>query len=78
LQIKIKIVSCYTVDSKPVKQEVNGAVILSPLVFPEWTIVLATVQLPPGPQNIRLDIRKRSSLVLGVENDSKKVCYVEH
>jgi hypothetical protein len=34
LQIKIKIVGCHTADSKPVKQEVNGTVILPPLVFP--------------------------------------------
>jgi len=34
LQIKTKIVSCHTADSKPVKQEVKGTVILSPLVFP--------------------------------------------
>ncbi len=27
-------VSCHTADSKPVKQEVNGTVILLPLVFP--------------------------------------------
>jgi hypothetical protein len=33
LQIKTKIVSCHTVYSKPVKQEVNGTVILPPLVF---------------------------------------------
>ncbi len=29
LQIKTKIVSCHTAESKPVKQEVNGTVILS-------------------------------------------------
>jgi hypothetical protein len=34
LQIKIKIVSCHTADFKPVKKEVNGTVILPPLVFP--------------------------------------------
>jgi len=34
LQIKTKIVSSLTADSKPVKQEVNGTVILPPLVFP--------------------------------------------
>jgi hypothetical protein len=34
LQIKTKIVSCHTADSKSVKQEVNGTVILPPLVFP--------------------------------------------
>ncbi len=33
LQIKTKIFSCHTADSKPVKQEVNGTVILPPLVF---------------------------------------------
>jgi hypothetical protein len=34
LQIKTKVVSCHTADSKPVKQEVNGTVILPTLVFP--------------------------------------------
>ena len=34
LQIKTKIVSSHTADSKPVKQEVNGTVIHPPLVFP--------------------------------------------
>ncbi len=37
LQIKTKNVSCHTADSKPVKKEVNGTVILPPLVFPENT-----------------------------------------
>ncbi len=32
--IKTKIVSFHTANSKPVKQEVNGTVILPPLVFP--------------------------------------------
>jgi len=32
-QIKTKIISCHTADSKPVKQEVNGTMILPPLVF---------------------------------------------
>ncbi len=34
MQIKSKIVNCHTADSKPVKQEVNGTMILPPLVFP--------------------------------------------
>jgi hypothetical protein len=34
LKIKTKIVSCHTADSKPVKQEVHGTVVLPPLVFP--------------------------------------------
>ncbi len=39
LQIKTKIVSCRTAGSKPVKQEVNGTVILPPLVFPAQNVV---------------------------------------
>jgi len=38
LQVKTKIVSCHTADSKPVKQEVNGTVILPPIVFTALTI----------------------------------------
>jgi hypothetical protein len=34
LQIKTKIIRCHTADSKPVKQEVNGTVILPPLISP--------------------------------------------
>jgi hypothetical protein len=48
LQIKTKIVSCHTADSKPVKQEVNGTVILPPLVFlgqTKWS-TLRTGQTP--------------------------------
>jgi hypothetical protein len=37
LQIKTKIVSCHTADTKPVKKEVNGIEILPPLVFPALT-----------------------------------------
>ncbi len=33
LQMKKKFLSSHTADSKPVKQEVNGTVILPPLVF---------------------------------------------
>ncbi len=38
LQIKTKIDSCHTANSKPVKQEVNGTLILPPLVFPAETV----------------------------------------
>jgi hypothetical protein len=41
LQIKTEIVSCHTADSKPVKQEVNGTVILPPLLFPPLPHILA-------------------------------------
>jgi hypothetical protein len=43
LQIKTKIVGSHTGDSKPVKQEVNGTVILSPLVFPDSSNVFVTM-----------------------------------
>jgi hypothetical protein len=39
LQINTKIVSCHTADSEPVKQEVNGTVILPPLVFPAQSVL---------------------------------------
>jgi hypothetical protein len=42
LQIKTKIASCRTANSKPVKQEVNGTVILTPLVFPGSTPATGT------------------------------------
>jgi hypothetical protein len=38
MQIKIKIVGSHTADSKPVKQEVKGTVILPPLVFPALSL----------------------------------------
>ncbi len=38
LQIKTKNFSCHIADSKPVKQEVNGTVIIPPLVFPGYAI----------------------------------------
>jgi hypothetical protein len=38
-----KIVNCHTADSKPVKQEINGTVILPPLVFPGKTIKFKSV-----------------------------------
>ncbi len=41
LQIKTKIVSCHTADSKTVKQEVNSKVILPPSVFPVSTLEMA-------------------------------------
>ncbi len=37
-----KIVSCHTADSKLVKQKVNGTVILPPLVFPGFIIMVLT------------------------------------
>jgi len=46
--MKTKIVSSHTADSKPVKQEINGTVMLPPLVFPawEWRMTLRWKGLP--------------------------------
>ncbi len=45
----MKIVSCHTVDSKPVKQEVSGTMILPRLVFPVITHVQTLVyRMKPG------------------------------
>ncbi len=51
VQIKTKIVSCHTADTKPVKQEVNGTGILPPLVFPGFNLAsmrLLLVRLKQG------------------------------
>jgi hypothetical protein len=45
LPIKTKIISCHTADSKPVKQEVNGTVMLPPLVFPGYDDLKRSVML---------------------------------
>ncbi len=45
MQIKTKLVSSHTADSKPVEQEVNGTVILPPLVFLADSIALALATL---------------------------------
>jgi hypothetical protein len=46
LQIKTKIDSCHTADTEPVQQEVNGTVILPPLVFPDLSY--RTILKPSG------------------------------
>ncbi len=45
LQIKTKNVSNHTADSKPVKQEVNGTVILPPSVFPGFCVKVIIVHI---------------------------------
>ncbi len=44
MQIKTKIVSSHTADSKQVKLEVNGTMILPPLVFPGLTLKLVLMK----------------------------------
>ena len=50
--------SCHTANSKPVKQEVNGTVILPPSVFPAWanktfiTVQASLAIVTYDPQNI--------------------------
>jgi hypothetical protein len=49
LKIKTKIVCCHTADSKPVKQEVNGTVILpEPFSIP-WSNILLPRQIHGHP-----------------------------
>jgi hypothetical protein len=40
LKIQTKIVSCHTADSKSIKQEVDVTVILPPLVFPDFYLII--------------------------------------
>ncbi len=62
LQIKTKIVCCHTADSKPVRQEVNGTVILPPLVYPAASLkVLAHALF----KNIRLALRCLKENLMG-------------
>jgi hypothetical protein len=59
LQIKTKIVNCHTADSKPVKQEVNGTVILPPLVFPGGSITVLLTSCLAGLDNSVLQIKTK-------------------
>jgi hypothetical protein len=59
LQIKTKIVSSHTADSKPVKQEVTGAVMLPPLVFPEQMFDCSSLLSLPIIQNNKLNCEKQ-------------------
>ena len=45
MQIRTKIVSCHTADSKPVKQEVNGAVHFESIVWKQCTKFTANLIL---------------------------------
>ncbi len=57
MQIKTKMFGCHTANSKPVKQEVNGTVILPPFSVPciNRTISIS-VASPRGPRQERLGI----------------------
>ena len=52
--IKTKIVSSQIADSKPVKQEVNGIVILPHLVFPAQSILFVR-SVSDGAKEIRIN-----------------------
>ncbi len=68
--MKTKIVSCHTTDSKPFKQEVNGTVILPPLVFPGQTHIIMYLGgdlAPSSRRSITVDIPKAEKA--GWEND---------
>ena len=75
MQIKTKIVSSQTVDSKPVKQEVNGTVILPTLVFPAasylnaFSVVADDRVFDPEVVNVFLPVLLEASLVVRVLAD---------
>ncbi len=59
--MKTKIVSYHSADSKPVKQEVNGTVILPPLVFPSRRCRVHMQYVPIQP-NLELKTRPKTLL----------------
>ncbi len=65
MQIKTKIVCCHAADSKSVKQEVNGTVILPPLVFPglehAHTFCLQTPSSPVRERERKREEREKAS-----------------
>jgi hypothetical protein len=67
LQLITKIVSSHTADSKLVKTEVNGTVILSPLVFPDMsnTFSLQIVKMGKGQNfgHLKSDMDVPTSLI---------------
>jgi len=60
LQIKTKLVSCHTADSKRGKLEVNGTVILPPLVFPGLTLLAYLSQGTITTEKSLIDIDTRN------------------
>ncbi len=67
----MSIVSCHTAGSKPVKQEVNGAVMLLSLVFPDWTnskgpIWLSLIEFAVhGGHKVLIEVDNYSRLIVG-------------
>jgi hypothetical protein len=74
VQIKTKIVSCHTANSKPVKQEVNGTMILPTLVFPAALYILSppslTFKYKTSLKNVAKD--KHSSLLCTTISNKKQ------
>jgi hypothetical protein len=64
--MKTKVVSCHTAHSKPVKQEVNGTVILPPLVFPGFTDNWQQVRQACHPYNSSIFTLFQMRTALGV------------
>ncbi len=73
MQIKTKIVSCHTAESKPVEQEVNGTVILPPLEFPgtaQAEVPIRELKFEPGIFKMsfkkRVLVQNKSNLLLKI------------
>ncbi len=64
LQIKTKIVSWHTANSKPVKQEVNGTVILPPSVFPGYPKGTFTRRISESDFALSLPAHKNKTFLL--------------
>ncbi len=79
MQIKTKIVSCHTADSKPVKQEVNSTVILPPLVFPGLTDLIANVLLYNATLTAKLikDFKKIGAQAYPIKNFTRSAMGVK-
>jgi hypothetical protein len=80
LQIKTKIVICHTADSKPVKQEVNGTVILPPLVFPgrgalstKWSCSHKSTIVVNAPL-LKNDVTVIKEKVYNLKNETLRTC----
>ncbi len=64
LQIKTKMVSCHTANSKPVKQGVNGTVIL-PLVVPDLAHTTSWLSPPLPPTFVPFNLAQFEEMYKG-------------
>ncbi len=79
LQIKTKIVICHRDDSKPVKQEVNGTVILPPLVLPAQTFIPGMGKIIKWSQKMTQNITEQYEIsVFSKTRSILKILFTHH